>query len=838
MQSRSLFEEETTQIARVALPVPTDELFDYTVPKKLATREGGGVQVGCRVSAPFGGRELTGIIVELQADAGSADKRSYRLKALRDVLDAEPVLSKAMLALLQKAAREVLCPIGIALTSALPAGSSPKRKAGYELTDRGKQALAQRVARGPASTLLKLLSEGPQSTRKLERALPDGRQVLRQCSRDALVRQTFIEQGPTAVEATVRTAEVAAGLNLQEVLSGDLRRSPKQAALLEHLSQRGKTRVSELTELFPTASALLRSLRERGLVQMGSETQARDILGQALEEHSQAPTLTDDQSQALKPMCEAIVQRAHRTFLLHGITGSGKTEVYLSAVGEALHSGRQALVLVPEIPLTHQILSRLRSRFGDNMAVLHSGLSQSERLEQWKKLRRGDTPIAVGARSALFAPLENLGVIILDEEHDGAYKSEEGFRYHARDFAALRGQAADCPVILGSATPSLETRQAADAGRAERIVLSRRIADRPLPEVEIVDLVAERKSQGELSRLILSRSLRESMASTLKEGDQTLLFLNRRGFSTKVFCYACGHAEHCKHCDIALVFHAHDQLLRCHYCDYTLEPTKLCSNCGSEENTLLGLGTQRLEEEVRSLFPEAQVARLDRDVSQRKGATEEILHALRDREIDILIGTQMVAKGHDFPGVRTVGIVAADLGLHMPDFRAAERTFQLLTQVAGRAGRGDTPGRVILQTFSPQHYAIQPVRTHDYETFYAEEIEHRRDLGYPPFGSLVHLLLAGPEMQETEDRIEAMAQELREALPVEASRFAAEASLEILGPAPCPLPRLRGNYRFQLLVKGSNPAALHKAARLLLDAGRKLPSAFRFKVDLNPINML
>ncbi|MBW2712501.1 MAG: primosomal protein N', partial [Deltaproteobacteria bacterium] len=778
-----------------------------------------------------GGRELTGIIVELQPDDGSAPKRDYRLKALRDVLDSEPVLSQAMLALLEKAAREVLCPIGIALTSALPAGSSPKRKPGFELTERGRQALAQRVARGPASSLLKLLSEGPQSTRKLERALPDGRKVLQQCSRDSLIRQTFIEQGPTAVEATVRTAEVASGIDLKAALQGDLKRSPKQAALLEHLAQYGPMRVSQLTETFPTASALLRSLRERGLVQMGSETLARDILGEALEEHSQAPDLTDDQNQALKPMCEAIAERAHRTFLLHGITGSGKTEVYLSAVGEALRQGRQALVLVPEIPLTHQILSRLRSRFGDNLAVLHSGLSQSERLEQWKKLRHGDTPIAVGARSALFAPLENLGVIILDEEHDGAYKSEEGFRYHARNFAALRGEAAGCPVILGSATPALETRQAADAGEIERIVLSRRIGGRPLPEVEIVDLVAERKGQGERSRLILSHPLRQSMAHTLKEGDQTLLFLNRRGFSTKVLCHACGHAEHCKHCDIALVFHAHDQLLRCHYCDYTLEPSKVCSNCGTEENTLQGLGTQRLEEEVRSLFPEARVARLDRDVSQRKGATQEILHALHDREIDILIGTQMIAKGHDFPGVRTVGIVAADLGLHMPDFRASERTFQLLTQVAGRAGRGDTPGRVILQTFSPRHYAIDPVRTHDYETFYAEEIEHRRDLGYPPFGGLVHLLLAGPEAQETEDQIEAMASALRKSLP-------AEASLEILGPAPCPLARLRGQYRFQLLVKGSDPQALHKAARVLLETGRKLPATFRFKVDLNPVNML
>ncbi len=835
MHNASLFQEEGTTILRVALPVPTDELFDYSLPPALSRPGADKVQIGCRVAVPFGARKLTGIVLE-RHERGPAPER-YRLRPISELVDPEPVLSPSMLAVLREAAAAVLCPLGIALAAALPAGSSPKSVAAFELTPRGQQALAQNIVQGPALTALKLLAEGPVATRRLERSLSGGATLLRDCTRDGLIRKCLLELGPTAKEAQVRTAEVASGLDVETLAAGELKRAPKQAALLRALARIGKCSVPELKREFPSAPSLLRNLEKRGFVCMGAETARRDVLGTPLEDTA-APTLTSDQRAVLGPLRVAIEAGVPQTFLLHGVTGSGKTEIYLQAVGCALARGRQALLLVPEITLTHQVLARLRGRFGDNLAVLHSGLSQSERLEQWRRLREGSTPIAVGARSALFAPLENLGVIILDEEHDGAYKSEEGFRYHARNLAELRGKGARCPVVLGSATPSLETRFAADQGEIERIVLPKRIGDRPLPEVEIVDLAKERAKQADARALVLSLPLRRALRETLAGGDQTLLFLNRRGFSTKVFCYACGHAEHCQHCDIALVFHAHDQILRCHYCDFSMEPPRACSNCGTQDTALLGLGTQRLEEEVRLLFPDAQIARLDRDVSQRKGATEKILVALREREIDVLIGTQMIAKGHDFPGVRTVGVIAADLGLHMPDFRAAERSFQLLTQVAGRAGRGDTPGRVILQTFSPEHYAIRPVATHDYESFYAEELEHRRDLGYPPFGGLVHLVLAGPDLLKTENCIHELIRQLRKKLPAEASPFAAEAAFEILGPAPCPLPRLRNQFRFQVLLKGSEPTGLRSAATFLDEATRKLPASIHSKLDLNPLNML
>jgi primosomal protein N' (replication factor Y) len=624
----------------------------------------------------------------------------------------------------------------------------------------------------------------------------------------------------------VRVAEVEAGVDAEEASRRALARAPRQAALLMRLAQQGRTRIPALLEQFPTAPALLRQLQARGLVRLGEELSPRDVLGRPLH-GERSVTLTPDQADALEPLIHAVRSRSAATFLLHGVTGSGKTEVYLRAVGEALQSGRQALVLVPEITLTHQILARLRARFGDELAVLHSGLRPGERLEQWQRLRAGSTPIAVGARSALFAPLENLGVIVIDEEQDGAYKNEEGFRYHARDLAARRAAQAGCPLLLGSATPSLETRFAADRGHIQRLVLPSRVGGRPLPAVEIVDLQRERNLAPRGRRVIFSRALARAMTETLREKGQTILLLNRRGFSTQVLCFACGHFERCPNCDIALVYHAAGQELRCHYCDHRISPPETCNGCGSPDTALLGLGTQRLEEETRARFPEARIARLDSDTAKSRGFSERVLRELHEKRLDVLIGTQMVAKGHDFPGVRLVGVVLADIGLHLPDFRAAERTFQLLTQVAGRAGRDLAPGRVVIQTYSPDHYAIRPVLGHDYEGFYAEELGHRAELGYPPFGHLVHALVSGVE--------EAKA---RAAADLLAGAVAPGEGMELLGPAPAPLARLRGRYRFQLLAKGPDQEALRCVAEQLRAASARLGEGLQASIDLRPLNML
>ena len=600
------------RVARVALPVAVDRLFDYAVPPELAAE----VEVGRRVRVKFLRRSLVGVVTAL-TDAPEAPSRP--LRPLEKVLDPAPAIAPALLDILREEAEHVLCPLGLALAAALPPGSLPRAASALAATARGREALRAGAAQGELRRLLERLAKGPRSAPILRRAGFSGETLRR-----------FAEEG--LIETLIR-------------------------------EPRGRARRAgaPLDSALPEAAAPL-------------------------------PTLTAEQAAACAEIGARIGAREALPFLLHGVTGSGKTEVYLRSIARALELGRQALVLVPEITLTHQIIGRLRARFGDRLAVLHSGLRARERVEEWERLRRGATPIVVGARSALFAPLHDLGVIVLDEEHDGAYKNEEGFRYHARSLAARRARAAGCPLVLGSATPSLESRYAAERGALRRLVLSHRIGGRPLPAVELVDLVKERAGLPRGRKLILTRALGRALGDALAEGGQALLFLNRRGFSTQITCFACGRVERCPDCDIALVFHADGGDLRCHYCDHRAAPPDRCPGCGSDDHALLGVGTERVEEEVRARFPEARIARLDRDVAVRRGATESVLRALRDRAVDVLVGTQMVAKGHDFPGVRLVGVINADLGLHLPDFRAAERTFQLLTQVAGRAGRGGDAG--------------------------------------------------------------------------------------------------------------------------------------------------
>jgi primosomal protein N' (replication factor Y) len=810
-----LFAEPQGGVVRVALPLPVDRLFDYAAPGPLA----GLARPGCRVLAPFRQRHLTGVIVEL------GDGETPRLRPIERVLDREPALSAAMLAMLREAAAEYLCPLGLAVAAALPPGAAPRPRPGFALAPRGRAALESGAARGGEREVLAALAGGGVAVAAL-RARGVDAALLARLERDGFVVRARAGESAGVRVGSVRCAALAKGVRLEAALAS-LARAPRQAALLRRLAAQGETPVAALAPDFDPA--LLRPLAQRGFVELRERPAPGDVFGEAAAQDA-ALELSADQAHALEPITAAVRAARSETFLLHGVTGSGKTEVYLRAVDAALRLGRQALVLVPEITLTHQIVARLRARFGDSLAVLHSGLRPAERLEQWQRLHTGAAPIAVGARSALFAPLEKLGVIVIDEEHDGAYKNEEGFRYHARRLAELRARQAGCPLVLGSATPSLETRYAAERGAITRLSLPRRIGGRPLPAVEIVDLARERADLPRGRKLVLSRVLRRAMAEVLAEGGQSILFLNRRGFSTRVLCFDCGHAERCPHCDIALVFHAGARELRCHYCEHRCPPPDACRGCGAPETALLGLGTERLEEEVRAVFPEARIARLDRDAASRRGHAQRVLADLRARRLDVLVGTQMVAKGHDFPGVRLVGVVAADVGLHMPDFRAAERTFQLLTQVAGRAGRDTTPGRVVIQTFVPSHYAIRPVRAHDYESFYAEELLQRASLGLPPLRRLVLALCSSED--------EAAAQRAAETLgraADEAARGADDYSR--LGPAPAPLARLRGRFRWQLLVAGGEGTAA-RAGRALADAAREVERGVQASVDVDPQSML
>jgi primosomal protein N' (replication factor Y) len=827
------------RLVRVALPVPIDRLFDYRIPEDYP----GDVVVGMRVRVLFGGQPLIGLVVPsdwtTEADDLAHEQVGGRdLVTIDGVIDEEGVVSEPMMTLLAEAAREIFTPIGLALAHALPPGSSPRLARPWMLTPRGERALAHGT-RGAdpfgheSRALLEALVQKPLTLHALTKALPKTHvpRRLEALSGDGLVARGIEVRSARARVPTERMVHVARDIDLDFAATQTLARAPKQAVLLRRIAEApaGGVTSRELAAEDPNVNALLRALAKRGLV--GFYERPRLAATETILDGGGPVSLTDDQRDALVPLRDAIKRQVAETFLLHGVTGSGKTEVYLRAIAEALEAGRQALVLVPEITLTHQIIARVRSRFGDEVAVLHSGLKPGDRLAQWERLRTGQTSIAVGARSALFAPLESLGLIVIDEEHDGAYKNEEGFRYHSNDLAARRAAQAHCPLILGSATPSLETRHRADSGEIRRLSLPRRVGGRPLPAVEIVDLGKEKDKNPRGRKLILSRPMRNAIEQTLADGAQTILFLNRRGFSTRVFCFQCGHAERCDDCDVALVFHSADHLLRCHYCDLVRPVPESCNGCGDPETALLGVGTERLEEEVQSLFPTARTMRLDRDVAAKRGHTESVLTALKDETVDIVIGTQMVAKGHDFPGVALVGVVAADIGLHLPDFRAAERTFQLVTQVAGRAGRASRPGRVVVQTFVPDHYALAPVSTHDFEGFYSEEIQHREALGYPPFGNLTRIVVHAEDGAAAEHAVEQVARAARGAVP--------EGSLvEVLGPSPAPLSKLRGRFRFMCLLKGHDEAVMRAAAKAALAVGRRLPRDVQMALDVRPISML
>jgi primosomal protein N' (replication factor Y) (superfamily II helicase) len=538
--------------------------------------------------------------------------------------------------------------------------------------------------------------------------------------------------------------------------------------------------------------------------------------------------LTMEQAAAFERLRAMAESRRFQVALLHGVTGSGKTELYLRLAAAVRDSGRGVLMLVPEIALTPVVVSLFRHAFGDRVAIQHSGLSDGERHDQWQRIRRGDVDVVVGTRSAVFAPLERVGLVVVDEEHDGSYKQEESPRYHGRDVAIIRGQRANALVVLGSATPSMESYHNAMTGRYERVVLERRVLDRPLAAVTVVDMREEYADRG--PDVVLSRALGTAIAARIERREQSLVLLNRRGFATAVFCRQCAGTMDCPNCSVSLVVHGEgvSRRARCHYCNYTMRVPAACPHCAGPYLEQAGFGTERVEAEVRRLCPQARVARLDRDAIRRKGALTEILSRFRTGDVDVLVGTQMIAKGHDFPRVTLVGVVSADVGLGLADFRASERTFQLLTQVVGRAGRGDEPGEAIVQTIYPDHYSIQLARRQDYRAFFERELTFRQQMRYPPFQSLVNTVVRSRTFTGAMDDAADVVRRVREGAEAAGGR--------VLGPAPAPLGKLRGEYRAQLLTKGSNRTRMRG---LLLSAIAARPDLDkRIVVDVDPVSVL
>lgn len=624
-----------------------------------------------------------------------------------------------------------------------------------------------------------------------------------------------------AVRRAVRLAvSPAAAQQSREALAG---RAPQQAKVLDALLAGGPGVPLDVRALGVDRRVLQR-LSERGLVKL--EEEAVDAPAPAEgEREGPALRLNRDQEAALAAVRQALEAGRFATFLLHGVTGSGKTEVYLRAIAAAVALGKQAIFLVPEIALTPQMVASLRGRFGSEVAVLHSRLSPQERSRAWQRLAQGEASVAVGARSGIFAPVPRLGLIVMDEEQESSYKQEVVPRYHAREAVLKRAQLASAVVLLGSATPSLESYYRAERGLYRLLRLPARADGRPLPSVRVVDM---RQELREGNPALLSRYLTERLSAALARGEQALLFLNRRGYHAFLVCRHCGAALRCRACDITLTYHREGPALRCHYCGFSLTAAPPCPTCGAEAWLGLGSGTERVEGEIRRYWPRARVLRLDADAVRRRGAHEEVYAAFREGEADILVGTQMAAKGFHFPRLTLVGVVNADVTLNLPDFRARERTFQLLAQVAGRAGRGERPGEVIVQTFFPEDYSIQAARDHDYLSFYRREMRQRQRLGYPPFTRLILLVVSAPAAEKAKEAAAALGRLLvQEKLP----------GTMVLGPAPAPLSRLENRYRYQLILKGDAGGRLRQMVRQALAAWRP-GREIRLAIDVDPIFML
>ena len=664
------------------------------------------------------------------------------------------------------------------------------------------------------------------------RALPV-RAAVRALQADGLVEVEDVLGGQADASKTVRVAAVT--VDGRRALDGGETLRPKQRAALALLAEAPAGLALGGLRESGVSSDVVERLADRGLVSIRRERAERDPFESSAlvvggdGAAGEGRTLTGEQAAAWERLRALAGERRFQAALLHGVTGSGKTEIYLRLTAEMRAAGRSALVLVPEIGLTPALAGAFRAWFGDRVAIQHSGLSDGERYDQWRRIRRGAVDVVVGTRSAVFAPLAALGLIVVDEEHDGSYKQDESPRYNGRDVAVMRGKREGALVVLGSATPSLESYQNAVTGRYELITLERRVFDRPLARVEIVNMRDEFAERG--PDVVLSRPLVEATAARLARNEQVLVLLNRRGLATAVVCRQCGGTVTCPNCSVSLTVHQGSRSVmraRCHYCDYSAVVPRACPTCAAPYLVQTGFGTERVEREVVAAFPGARVARLDRDTIRRRGAAVALLGRFGRREIDILVGTQMIAKGHDFPSVTLVGVVSADVGLGLADFRASERTFQLLTQVVGRAGRGEESGEAIVQTLFPEHYSIRHARRQDYRAFFGEELAFRRAMQYPPRMALTCGIVRARTLDEAMADAGGVVRALRES--------AKKAHFHVLGPAPAPFVKLRGEHRAQFFVKGSQRAAMREAIRHALDARPELRR--RVVIDVDPMTVL
>ncbi|TDL89686.1 primosomal protein N' [Vibrio vulnificus] len=801
-------------IAAVIVDVPakqTDREFDYRIPEKWNQV----IKPGMRVIVPFGPRMVQGFVTGLKAKSDFA-----KLRFIKEPMDLEPILNDELLQLGDWLTKEAMCFKISALQAMLPAAMKAKYEKVIKVVEDKKDQLPpfiQNLFGKTDSISWKDVIEGENAS-QVQKEMQNGNLELEYNVKNRLNKKT------------VRVIKsLLSPMELKEMASAISSHAKKQQELLQYfIEHQEPIPLKELLELMNTSSGTVKTLVSKGALAEMDQEIYRDPYENRVFEKSIPFTLTAEQTAALKPIQEKIHHDEHDVFLLYGVTGSGKTEVYLQAIASVIEKGKEAIMLVPEISLTPQTVKRFKERFGEQVAVMHSGLSVGEKYDEWRKIHRKEVKVVVGARSAVFAPFENLGLVIIDEEHESSYKQEETPRYHARDVAIERAKSYGCPVILGSATPTLESFARAKKNVYKLLTLSQRMNKNALPAVDIVDMREELRTGN---RSMFSELLFTKLKDRLDKGEQTVLMLNKRGHSSFVMCRSCGLVINCPNCDISLTYHRFNDIMKCHYCGFEEGMPSVCPECESEHIRFFGTGTQKVEEELAKILPEARVIRMDVDTTSKKGSHERLLNAFGEGKADILLGTQMIAKGLDFPNITLVGVLSADTMLHLPDFRSSEKTFQLLTQVSGRAGRHQLPGEVVIQTYTPEHYSIELSALQDYDAFYEREMHLRRQSHYPPYYYVVLITVSHEDLMKTVSVTEKITNYL-------GSRLNRDSV--VLGPVASPISRINNRYRYQCLIKYKREPDLNQHLRTLLEHYQKetAQNHLQISIDLNPQIMM
>ncbi|MGW8425635.1 primosomal protein N' [Peribacillus simplex] len=801
-------------IASVIVDVPakqTDREFDYRIPEKWNQV----IKPGMRVIVPFGPRMVQGFVTGLKAKSDFA-----KLRNIKEPMDLEPILNDELLQLGDWLTKEAMCFKISALQAMLPAAMKAKYEKVIKVVEDKKDQLPlfiQNLFGKNDSISWKDVIEGENAS-LFQKEMQNGNLELVYNVKNRLNKKTV-----RVIKSLLSPKE------LKEMASAMSSHAKKQQELLQYfIEHQEPIPLKELLELINTSSGTVKSLVAKGALAEMDQEIYRDPYENRVFEKSTPFTLTAEQTAALKPINEKIHHDEHDVFLLYGVTGSGKTEVYLQAIASVIEKGKEAIMLVPEISLTPQTVKRFKERFGEQVAVMHSGLSVGEKYDEWRKIHRKEVKVVVGARSAVFAPFENLGLIIIDEEHESSYKQEETPRYHARDVAIERAKSYKCPVILGSATPTLESFARAKKNVYKLLTLSQRMNKNALPAVDIVDMREELRTGN---RSMFSELLFTKLKDRLEKGEQTVLMLNKRGHSSFVMCRSCGLVINCPNCDISLTYHRFNDIMKCHYCGFEEGMPSVCPECESEHIRFFGTGTQKVEEELAKILPEARVIRMDVDTTSKKGSHERLLNAFGEGKADILLGTQMIAKGLDFPNITLVGVLSADTMLHLPDFRSSEKTFQLLTQVSGRAGRHQLPGEVVIQTYTPEHYSIELSALQDFDAFYEREMHLRRQSHYPPYYYVVLITVSHEDLMKTVSVTEKITNYL-------GSRLNRDSI--VLGPVASPISRINNRYRYQCLIKYKREPDLNQHLRTLLEHYQKetAQNHLQISIDLNPQIMM